>query len=41
LNFLPEPQGHGAFLPTLAKFALPADPVECSARPEASSLGAV
>jgi hypothetical protein len=41
LNFLPEPQGHGAFRPTLAKLSPLAVAVECVARPVASSLGAL
>jgi hypothetical protein len=40
LNFLPEPHGHGSFLPTLEKSAL-ADPAFSTARPDASSLGAL
>jgi hypothetical protein len=41
LNFLPDPHGQGAFLPTLLKSAAPAEPDFCTDPPDASSLGAL
>ena len=41
LNFLPDPQGHGSFLPTLLKSADPAEPAVCTDVPDASSFGAL
>ncbi len=41
LNFLPDPHGHGSFLPTLLKSAAPAELADCTDAPDASSLGAL